>query len=80
MKNGNVMLFLKNYWFILAFIVAVAMGWANLERGVSFNTEVNAEQTVFIDDLELEAQVAQVQYATDITFIKTTLERLINEK
>ena len=38
-KNGNALKFVKDYWFIVLFIVSISFGWATLEARINELTQ-----------------------------------------
>ena len=75
-KNGNVLKFVKNYWFILVFIVGVAIAWSQMQ-----GTVIQHGKDIFdikVDAKEVKASVNDLdkKYIEDITFIKTKLLEL----
>lgn len=69
LSNKNIFDGLKSYWFIIAFIGAVIIGWVRIESTV-------AEHEQRLDKVEAQQVIAQNtfnQMALDIQEIKTTL-------
>ena len=78
--NGNVLKFIKDYWFIVLIIFSIAMTWANFTGKININTKTNNTQDIDIKDNTASIGNLNLKYTEDITFIKTTLENLINPK
>lgn len=75
-KNGNVMKFLKNYWFIVVFIVATAVSWSEMRGMILQNIKDIDNQSTEIQQLAASMRTLSDTYIADITFIKTTLKTL----
>lgn len=77
-KNGNVLRFIKDYWFIIAFIVTAAFAWSELRSQVQANGIVNDKQQVQIEALGVEHHILEKKYIEDVSVIKTKLDQLTN--
>lgn len=75
-KNGNVIKFLKDYWFILLAIIAMASAWATTQAQIQANTIVNEKQEERLDMQAAALTVLDKQYTEDISIIKTKLDQL----
>ncbi len=75
-KNGNVVRFIKDYWFILLAIVGMAMGWANFEAELRAEQKLNETQQKQIEITASALNTLDKKYIEDVTFIKTTLLEL----
>ena len=76
-SNGQVLKFLKDYWFMVAVIFGMAFSWANFTRDIAQNTTVNTAQALEISQTKEDLNQQELTYIEDITFIKTKLESLI---
>lgn len=68
-KNGNVLRFARNYWFIIVFICGAAVAWSEIRGQVTRNTTNIEESGIILKALELK-------YVQDISVIKTKLDSL----
>lgn len=80
LKNGNAFRFIKDYWFILVFIVTMAMAWSNFGAELKAQRQIDSAQEIKILENHGEITALQIQYATDVSIIKTQLEQLLNGK
>ena len=78
-KNGNVLKFIKDYWFIIAFIVSAAFAWSELRSQVHAGEIINEQQQQELKNIENSLEVLDKRYIEDITFIKTTLNQLLRQ-
>lgn len=75
LSNKNIFDGLKSYWFIIAFIGAVIVGWVRLQTTViDHEDRLNKMETQ-----QIATQASFIQMAIDIQEIKTTLT-FIKEK
>lgn len=72
-KNGNALRFLKDYWFIIAFIVTVAMGWSQFQSALANTNDVNDEQEGKIVKNAEELDKLEKKYIEDVATIKQQL-------
>ena len=79
-KNGNVLKFLKDYWFIFLFILGGAFAWSEVRGTVIqnvdkiFKVEVKADtNTASINDIKLQRATDITQMKSDIGYIKDAL-------
>ncbi len=75
-KNGNVLKFLKDYWFLVVFIIGAAFAWSELRAEVKSNTDLNKEQKALIISNVKNHNLLSDKYIEDITWIKTVLQQL----
>lgn len=75
-KNGNVLKFLKDYWFIVAFIFSTAYAWSELRAQVHANDMINQKQDIKIESLDQDLNVLDKRYIEDVSIIKTKLDQL----
>ena len=75
-KNGNVVRFLKDYWFIVLAIIGMAMSWANFEAELKAEQKFNETQQKQIELTATALNTLDKKYIEDVTFIKTTLQRI----
>ena len=75
-KNGNVLRFIKDYWFILVFIFSTAYAWSELRAQVQANDTINQRQEAQIDKLDTSLNVLDKRYIEDVSIIKTKLDQL----
>lgn len=73
-QNGAVLKFLKQYWFLLVFLVAAAFAWSEIRAQVEANRTANIEQNAEIERNNESIHLLNIKYVEDITFIKTVLE------
>lgn len=71
LKNGNALRFLKDYWFILVFIVSISFGWANIEAKIN---ELGHDRFYGKDGQILEAEISENR--NNINRIDSTLIRI----
>ena len=79
LKNGNVLKFLKNYWFIVAFIIGVAISWSEMRGTIIQNVKDIIEVEASVEINTASVSEIKLKYAKDITYIKTTLETIKNK-
>ena len=77
-KNGNALQFIKEYWFILVFIVSAAFAWSEIRSQVQAGDIVDEKQQAQIDALKVEQILLEKKYIEDISVIKTKLQQLTN--
>lgn len=77
-KNGSVLKFLKDYWFIVLFIVGAAISWSEVRGSVLHNSAhiERVQASVVVNASEMSK--LELQYVEDVTFIKTKLIELSN--
>lgn len=80
LKNGRALKFLKEYWFIVAFLFSMGFVWSEVRGQVAWNTATNDAQAIKIEETQYALDVLDRKYIEDITFIKTTLEQLGKEQ
>jgi len=78
-KNGNLLKFFRDYWFIVTVIVGLAFTITNYARDVIENTQVNASQDELILQNTASIGALEKKYIEDVSIIKTQLQA-INEK
>jgi len=86
-KNGNVLKFFKDYWFLLIFIVTVAFGWSEMRAQIQANAsiitkheEVISDNRTRINETQLEAAVAKQKIEAlemNLNEIKTDIKTII---
>lgn len=76
LKNGNVLKFVKDYWFLIVFLFAAAFAWSEMRAQVEANRLMNDDQNTKIEHNATALNVLDKQYIEDITFIKTTLNKM----
>jgi len=79
LKNGNAFRFIKEYWFIVVFIVSFAMAWSNFGAELKAQRFIDDKQEILIHQNSSEIDAVQLQYAQDVSIIKTQLEQLIKQ-
>lgn len=77
-KNGNAFQFIKDYWFILAFIVSISFAWSEMRSQVKANEIVDEKQQEQIDQLKVDHLILERKYIEDISVIKTKIQQLTN--
>lgn len=75
-KNGNVVKFLKDYWFIFVFIVSASILFAELRGQILANQTINTTQQGQIEETAASVNALDKKYIEDIAVIKTKLEQL----
>lgn len=75
-KNGNVLRFIKEYWFILVFIISTAFAWSELRSQVHASIIVDEKQELEIEMLGANHNDLEKKYIEDVSVIKTKLEQL----
>ena len=65
LKNGRALKFLKEYWFIIAFIVGLAITWSEMRGQVLANMVLNQEQEVDIKKNSDNINEQEKQYDRD---------------
>lgn len=75
-KNGNVVRFIKDYWFIIVAILGMAMSWASFKAELEANKIIDEKQEDRIQVQATSLQALDRKYIEDVTYIKTTLEEL----
>lgn len=77
-KNGNVLKFLREYWFIFVAIITLAFAWSEIKAGLEAEQIINERQEVQIasnnlkiSEIELNAAVSRER---SDTMEKTLLE------
>ena len=78
-KNGTLLKFLKDYWFVVAVITAISTGAITWDR-VKSQTEINRleieKQQISVEANATALRLLNEKYIEDITYIKTTLKEL----
>jgi len=80
LQNGNALKFVKNYWFIIVFIVSMAMAWSNFGAELKAHDIINNRQEVDIEENTSEINILELRYTEDVSIIKTQLNTLLNVK
>ena len=75
-KNGQVLKFIKEYWFLALFFGGLVFAWSEMRAQILAQEQINAEQKMSIDGLESSLQVLDRAYVQDVSIIKTKLDLL----
>lgn len=75
-KNGNVLKFLKDYWFLVVFLFVAAFSWSEVRGMVIQNIKDIGEVKIQAQENTAAISDLQLKYVEDITFIKTKLLEL----
>ena len=75
-KNGNVLKFLKDYWFLVLFIIGAAYAWAEMKGSTiqTFEGLIRVEAKVETNTISLNE--IKIKYASDIATMKTDIEHI----
>ena len=64
-KNGAVLKFMKEYWFILVTIVGLSMGWATIQARITASEIINISQQETIE--ENQTRIGKVELNAAVT-------------
>lgn len=76
-ENGNAGGFLKQYWFIIVAVVAMAGSWSEMRASGIANDKINSQQEAAIEALGSDLNELDRKYIEDVTYIKTTLNQMM---